>query len=236
MFKYLPLRAICMAVFAPAIILFAATPQPVSGQAELIEAAAPANSVAQPYGKMWRCKAGFQEVDAGICNKIVLPENAYVNGNTYGSGWSCTRGYTIVENRCRRVPIPEHAYLNTSGHSWECERGYRPQGTSCEPVPVPENGYLVEARYGRGWECDRGFDAKNGACVKIKIPEFGFLSDSSYGQPWDCDRGYVVQGDVCAKVEVPQNAHLAFGEDSWRCNEPFKASGQSCVLPDHLLE
>ena len=51
-----------------------------------------------------------------------MPENAYLVDGSYGEGWACDRGYRAVGGECRKLTIPDNAYLNEAGDDWICQR------------------------------------------------------------------------------------------------------------------
>jgi hypothetical protein len=158
-----------------------------------------------------------------------IPKNA--SAKSYGSGWTCDRGYRAINGGCAAVLVPANAYpIDTSyGRGWECKRGYREVDETCAAIKVPLNGYLEAP--GDGWACDRGHREVNGTCATIKVPPNGYLVDASYGAGWKCDRGYRAAGDNCVAIKVPENGY--FVESSygpgWKCDRGYRAANDACV-------
>lgn len=142
-----------------------------------------------PSGTRWHCQRGFVKVGA-TCQKLVLPENAYLVDSVYGSKWVCNRGYKARNDACVAIKVPENAYLNTSGYGqpWTCERGFLEREGQCKAVVVPENAYFDDSTYGKGWKCARGYAASGQACELIDIPENAHLDRS--GNRWECNRNF----------------------------------------------
>ena len=69
-----------------------------------------------------------------------LPDNSYKN--SYGSGWSCNKGYYRSVNQCLEVKVPENGMLDYLGSGWSCEKGFYRSGEKCLKVEVPINGKL----------------------------------------------------------------------------------------------
>ena len=59
-----------------------------------------------------------------------VPDHAYID---FGDHWTCDRGFKRVGDRCEKIPVPEHAFLEYTGNRWQCERGYRRSGNRCAP-------------------------------------------------------------------------------------------------------
>jgi len=182
------------------------------------------------YGKGWECLRGFAAVGRSYCQKVVVPEGAFLDAR--GSGWRCKRGYRQLAKRCEKIELPQHAYL-TEGHSgsdWECDRGYEKSSGACVPIVVPRNAYLTNGGYGETWKCERGFVKSDNDCVAVAVPRHGFLDDTAYGTGWKCERGYEEKGSDCITLEVPKNAHLDFTGNRWECDHSFDLSDGRCVL------
>ena len=129
-----------------------------------VEVTIPANGFLAPSGQNWGCLRGFKKLD-GKCQKIILPENAYLNSSSYGQPWLCERGFFEKSGKCDAVFVPENAYLDDQSYSndWRCERGYTASGIMCEFIIIPTNAHLD--RSGNRWECDRSFHRSKGKCV-----------------------------------------------------------------------
>lgn len=138
-----------------------------------------------PSGKSWSCHRGYMEAD-DLCEKVVLPPNAYFSQNVYRSVWLCDRGYKVEGETCVEIAVPENAFLNGSsyGRPWTCERGFRENGDECKRVAVPENAFFDDKSYGPGWSCERGFAASNDGCTVIDLPDNAHLDRS--GNRWRC--------------------------------------------------
>lgn len=161
---------------------------------------------------------------------VVVPENGYATGASYGSGWKCSFGFREVRDACVEVVVPANGFLDEAGSRWQCTRGYRQAREECLAIPVPENGYLTESS-STGWQCERGYRAKRNRCELIPVPENAYLTDSSYGEPWKCERGYRQRQKSCVKVVVPENAYLedrSYGP-GWECDRGYVSKdGQRC--------
>ena len=55
--------------------------------------------------------------------RAAVPENA--TARSYGSGWTCNRGYTQAGDACAPVAVPANGFLSPFGNDWECDRLYR---------------------------------------------------------------------------------------------------------------
>jgi hypothetical protein len=64
---------------------------------------------------------------------VKVPENGYFVDSSYGSGWSCKRGYREVDEVCIVLRLPENAHIDYSGNDWICNQPYRQQGEGCVP-------------------------------------------------------------------------------------------------------
>lgn len=62
------------------------------GDATCLEVVVPDGGYLDPSGRSWSCLREFNEV-GDLCLEIILPENAYLVNNSYGSAWRCDRGY-----------------------------------------------------------------------------------------------------------------------------------------------
>ena len=98
-------------------------------------------------GSGWACKRGYEETGGSSCEKIHVPENAFLRASGYG--WKCFRGFRQDRAACVPIVLPENAYLTeeTSSSGWACERGFTPLSGACVPISVPENGYLTNAGF-----------------------------------------------------------------------------------------
>lgn len=67
--------------------------------AQVAAADAPENSTSREYGRGWTCNVGYREA-ADRCQRIVVPANAHLAGNSYGRGWECDRSYRLTEEMC----------------------------------------------------------------------------------------------------------------------------------------
>jgi hypothetical protein len=66
---------------------------------------------------------------------IKIPANGYLVDASYGSGWSCIRGYKPVNDACVPVTMPENAHLDYSGNDWDCDLPYHRLGDRCDLRP-----------------------------------------------------------------------------------------------------
>ena len=46
-------------------------------------------------------------------------------------------GFKRVGDRCEKLQVPEHAFLESAGNRWQCERGYKRVKEQCQAVQVP---------------------------------------------------------------------------------------------------
>ena len=166
----------------------------VAGYAASIEVDSD-GALVERVGGGWKCETGHR-LEAGICVKVVVPDNAYATNRAYGDAWMCNRGYRRNRDACMKIVLPEHAYLNSPrGDDWECHRGYRKGESSCEVVEVPENAYLTNSGYGVGWKCERGFRQTDQSCAPIAVPEHAHLD--AWGHDWRCNPPYRKRGELC---------------------------------------
>ncbi|MGR3734631.1 hypothetical protein [Pseudophaeobacter sp.] len=128
------------------------------------EIVVPDGGFLDPSGKRWGCLRGFRKIDDS-CQKIVLPDNAYLTENVHGAVWQCVRGYQTNGTSCVEIAVPKNAFLNTStyGRRWTCERGYAVSGDLCSRLDLPENAHLD--RTGNSWVCNRNFQRKKDRCI-----------------------------------------------------------------------
>lgn len=156
----------------------------------------PSGAFLSASGTSWRCHRGFQKIGKS-CERVELPENAYLTDNSDGSAWECDRGYEKMSEGCSKIDVPENAYLTNAsyGEAWKCERGFFKSDGACVRVVVPENGYFDSTSYGPGWKCDRGFAASNGSCSALTLPANAHLDRS--GNRWECDNGFRRSGGKC---------------------------------------
>lgn len=170
--------------------------QEVDG-ANCVEVKTPEGSYLDPSGKSWSCLRGYTQVN-DLCVEVVLPANAYLADNTFGSVWLCERGYQRVEQTCAPIEVPENAYLDGSSYgkkAWTCERGYVEREGACEAVVIPENAYFFDASYGPGWKCNRGFAPTKDSCIAIELPDNAHLNRA--GDKWECHRNFQRSKDLC---------------------------------------
>jgi len=131
------------------------------------------------------------------CAAIAVPKNAFLNDQSYGSGWDCARGYRKTADACEAIILPENSYLDptSSATGWSCARGYRATATACELVKIPNQAYFAETSHGQSWKCERGYRSTENQCEKIVLPENGHLDYS--GNDWDCDPPFARRGQAC---------------------------------------
>ena len=110
-------------------------------------------------------------------NTVVVPENGYATGASYGTGWKCSYGYEEQNDACVAVDLPANAYLSGRGNSWKCERGYRRDNDKCQKIDVPANGY-IKASSQNGWACERGYQPSRDRCELIRIPANAYATNS----------------------------------------------------------
>lgn len=164
--------------------------------ASCIEVVVPAGGYLDPTGVKWRCLRGYRET-GGACERIALPDHAYLTDDTFGSDWACERGYKKTSDDCVAIVVPENAFLNPAnyGSPWLCERGFFEDRGACEAVFVPANAYFHDASYGQKWKCDRGYAAKEDSCVAIVMPPNAHLDRS--GNSWECHRNFQLSRGLC---------------------------------------
>lgn len=164
--------------------------------AECAKVVVPDGGFLDPSGERWQCLRGYLKTYEG-CQKITLPDNAYLSDDSSGSEWRCDRGFEVKGDVCVAIQVPEHGFLNTAnyGPAWLCERGFRSQGGKCNEVNVPENAYFDDTAYGPGWACNRGYAVSGDRCVVIDLPENAHLDRS--GNRWDCHRNYRESNGLC---------------------------------------
>lgn len=161
-------------------------------------------------------------------SRPAVPENA--RALSYGSGWTCNRGYRAVGDGCEAIRIPDDAFATdtTYGRQWECNRGFLASlGKICTAIPVPTNGYLNAS--GDDWSCERGFRRAAGTCVAVKPPANGYLNAT--GDGWECDRGYRAGDLACVAVKLPANAYPTFTTygHGWECDRGYQEIGETCA-------
>ncbi len=199
---------------------------------ECVAVDVPANAYPthRSYGVGWACAHGFIEIDQSSCVRVAVPDGGYLTAS--GEGWKCLRGHAKVDETCRKIVLPDNAYLsdNAYGPAWLCDRGYRVAGDECAAIRIPENGFLNTSSYGLPWSCERGFFEQDGRCAAVQVPENGYFHEAAYGAGWKCDRGYAVSGNLCIAIDLPENAHLDRSGNRWECHKGFKQSKDTCVL------
>ncbi|GHC59248.1 hypothetical protein GCM10007315_23630 [Gemmobacter tilapiae] len=60
-----------------------------------------------------------------------VPANAFLRSSGYGPGWSCERGYEVLNGACVAIDLPENAYLDRSSNRWSCNRGFQLSDGAC---------------------------------------------------------------------------------------------------------
>ena len=159
------------------------------------ESTVPEHATSAQFGSGWTCNSGYRKVGQA-CERILVPEHAYLTNRSYGDAWVCNRGYRRSRDTCIEIVLPNNAYLNSPrGDEWLCHRGYRKAETECILIPVPENAYLTNSTYGVGWKCERGFRHVNQLCEPVVIPEHAHLDMS--GHDWRCNPPYRKRRGVC---------------------------------------
>jgi hypothetical protein len=157
---------------------------------------------------------------------VVVPENGYANGYSFGSGWECSFGYQADDAGCTAVDVPANAYLNSRGTGWTCMRGYHSMGlerNECLKIEVPADGYLIDSNSQRSWACNRGFTATRDGCERIQVPDNAYLTNSRSGSGWECERGYREANGSCVAIPLPGNAYLVdknYGP-GWECERGY---------------
>lgn len=169
---------------------------------------------------------------------VVVPENGYATGYSFGSGWECSFGFQADDAGCTAVAVPANAYLNSRGTGWKCIRGYHSIGlerTECLKINVPADGYLTESSSRSGWACNRGFTATRDGCERIQVPANAYLTNSRSGSGWECERGYRPASGSCDAIPLPGNAYLVdknYGP-GWQCARGYYAvDSRSCSKLD----
>jgi hypothetical protein len=169
---------------------------------------------------------------------VVVPENGYANGYSYGIGWDCSFGYQKDAADCIAVDVPANAYLNSIGTGWQCMRGYHSVGfarNECLQISVPADGYLTESKSRKGWACNRGFTATGDGCESIRVPDNAYLTNSLNGSGWECARGYRAASGGCILIPLPDNAYLVtknYGP-GWQCARGYNtADDKTCSKLD----
>jgi hypothetical protein len=173
-------------------------------------------------------------VGAQRSGPVVVPDNAYANGFSFGTGWECSFGYDDKDAICIAIDVPDNGYLNSRGNGWKCDRGYHLAGFAskeCSEIKVPANAYLAESSSQSGWACNRGFKATRDACERILIPANAYPTNSSNGSGWECERGYRAMGESCVAISIPENAYLSersYGP-GWQCARGYyTADAKAC--------
>lgn len=181
------------------------------------------------YGAGWECERGYREIDRERCEKIHVPENAYLAA--HGDRWNCLRGFVKLQDKCVTINVPVNGYLSdeVKRRGWECDRGFEVVGNDCIRIAVPENAYLTNRNYGATWLCERGYRRQVDACIAVPVPENAFFTGNSLSLGWQCDRGFQRSGQTCVPVTVPQNAHLNRVGNAWECDKSFSPKAGTCV-------
>lgn len=161
-----------------------------------VEVAVPAGGYLDPSGQSWSCLRGYSEM-GDLCQKVILPANAFLSDDGRGSVWECDRGYEAEDDSCVAITVPENGYLNGAsyGQAWSCHRGYSELDGTCQAVIVPENAYFYEVSYGPSWRCNRGFEAVGKGCVAIALPANAHLDRT--GNRWECNRNHQLSRGRC---------------------------------------
>lgn len=182
------------------------------------------------YGVGWECRHGYQWDGSTACVAVFVPKGGYLGPS--GERWLCLRGFAKVDEVCRKIVLPENAYLTetVSGSTWDCARGFEAKDDRCVAIVVPANAYLNASSYGRPWTCERGFFEQAGQCESVVIPANAFFDDATYGTGWKCERGYAASAETCQAIDIPANAHLDLSGNRWQCNKNFQRSRGQCVL------
>lgn len=167
-----------------------------TNESECAAVIVPDGGFLDPSGLRWHCLRGFVKLD-DTCQKIDLPENAYLSNVTHGALWTCDRGFETTDGKCTAIVVPANGYLNASryGQPWTCERGFFEQAGQCEAVAIPANAFFDDASYGSGWRCERGYAASNRACEPIDLPQNAHLDRS--GNRWNCNRNFQQSKGLC---------------------------------------
>lgn len=184
------------------------------------------------YGKGWECHHGFKETNEALCVNVVVPEGGYLDSS--GERWRCLRGFEKKDGTCRKIALPENAYLDDSayGTAWRCDWGYMASDGECERIIVPENGYMISRAYGQPWTCERGYFENKGKCDAVVVPTNAYFDGSTRNSGWVCERGYWQVNDGCELIVLPNNAHLDNAGNRWSCNRNFRLKRGLCVLED----
>jgi len=137
---------------------------------------------------------------------------------------NCPWGYRVTDGQCQPVPVPKHAFLDSSGRYWECERGYQRTENRCMPVKVPAHAFLNYS--GHDWECERGYRCVEDRCVEIQLPAHAYLDFT--GNDWTCERGYQHLEGQCVPIKLPAHAHLDYFGHDWECHPGFERVDNTC--------
>lgn len=101
----------------------------------------PKNAYLGSSGYDWECERGYLKSNRTSCAQIVVPEHGYLNGKSYGIGWSCDYGYAVKGQACAKIVVPEGGYLTADSieSGWKCLREFRKSGDGCSRIVVPES-------------------------------------------------------------------------------------------------
>ena len=138
-----------------------------NGGKTCIEVTVPDGAYLDPSGERWKCQRGYKK-NYNRCEKVPVPEHAYLASSSYGAPWLCERGYRVFGDACVKVIVPKHGYLNdiSFGSGWTCERGYVASGGRCDVVALPKNAHLD--RSGNGWDCNKNYRRSQNQCAWVE--------------------------------------------------------------------
>lgn len=59
-----------------------------------------------------------------------IPKNSHPVDRLWG--WECDRGYIQHRDKCIKVKVPKHGFLNEDGHTWSCKEGFEKYRDVCQ--------------------------------------------------------------------------------------------------------
>lgn len=149
----------------------------------------PENAYLRSSGFDWECHRGYRQY-RDTCVSVIVPDNAFLSGETSGRGWECERGFTASDGKCIPISVPKNGYLTNKdyGPEWQCERGFYVNDGRCEPIALPENSFLSPDNYGLEWKCKRGFEQVGNTCIALTVPANAHLDRA--GNRWRCNSSF----------------------------------------------
>lgn len=182
---------------------------------------------------------------------VSLPEHAHQN--TYGSGWTCDRGYYKSGNKCVAVVVPKNAGINIYGSGWACNEGFKKNGNSCLPMTSQELQNQLEnknklaaimqsrmAQAVSGDDCETEYDTNTEVCVEITGGDLDCNKNYSGNYYSGCDitLSYDVQtdysGDDYLDVDVECKVELEYkGRQTYSTLSDSSSQSESHSLYAH---